>query len=121
MKTLGIILLLCLSTIGYGQTEFWKAYAMNFGFQKTDSVEWVGAKDVDILIEAYEDKLVINSNKHQVYRRVATLSKNENITTWEMVDNEGEHCRMAITYLGGDDLMVMIKYEIAVWYYICKF
>jgi hypothetical protein len=85
--------------------------------------EWiVDGRDVNMLVELHQTKVIIYSQKTQNYYIIKQVEQEENSWKWLCRDPEAKSCYVSLiknpNYPGL--ITVAIEYDDLVWFYICR-
>ncbi len=117
---ISISLLASLSGVAQ-KVQYLRASVFNVGVNKTDSIQWLGEKDCNILIELYPSLMIINSAEEQRYHRVTNVKDDGHTKTWEVTDKDGDHLYLSMVEMEGyDTIIVYVDYDDVVWYYLSE-
>lgn len=127
MKTLllSFLMLFSLNIFAQDQPFYLRAKNVTLGFRTNENTEitWFDEqKECSILVECYKTKIIINSQKLQTYHILYQLSRDEQTTVWRCKSLDGITCNVTMSsdpmYPGL--LALMVEFDDAVWFYICK-
>jgi hypothetical protein len=127
MKTLllSFLMLFSLNIFAQDQPFYLRAENVTLGFRTNENTEitWFDEQnDCSILVECYKTKIIINSQKLQTYYILYQLSHDEQTTVWRCKSLNGTTCnvRMSSDPVYPGLLALMVEFDDAVWFYICK-
>jgi hypothetical protein len=127
MKTLllSFLMLFSLNIFAQDQPFYLRAENVTLGFRTNENTEitWFDEQnDCSILVECYKTKIIINSQKLQTYYILYQLSHDEQTTVWRCKSLNGTTCnvRMSSDPMYPGLLALMVEFDDAVWFYICK-
>jgi len=129
MKKILLIALLMFSTIAtFAQSSgptYLRAYKFTMGQRasKGADVTWtVDGRDVNILIELYTTKVVINSKTKQSYHIInQVFDEPGNNVVWKCKDADGLTCYIKMGFDAKYPELVAfhVEYDDILWFYIC--
>lgn len=120
-KILTILLLLLLTTYGFSQPTYVRAYSFSYGIknESTGKVDWSESTYTNVLIKYLNSVITIYSKDEQVYRTIGSGEKLSESTKFLCVDPDGKRC---FTYLGHNletnTLYLLIEYTDISWIYL---
>lgn len=129
MKNLLFLFLLFSFTSLFSQeakVHYLRAQVASMGVREDENSavsEWiVDGREVNILVELHQTKVIIFSPKTQNYYIIKQVEQEENSWKWLCRDNEAKSCYVALrTSPDYPELMtVAIEYNDLVWFYVCN-
>ena len=120
-KILTILLLLLVTTYGFSQPTYVRAYNFSYGIknESTGKVDWSESTNTNVLIKYLNSVITIYSKDEQVYRTIGSGEKLSESTKFLCVDPDGKRC---FTYLGHNletnTLYLLIEYTDISWIYL---
>ena len=127
MKTLllSFLMLFSLNIFAQDQPFYLRAENVTLGFRTNENTEitWFDEQnECSILVECYKTKIIINSQKLQTYYILYQLSHDEQTTVGRCKSLNGTTCnvRMSSDPVYPGLLALMVEFDDAVWFYICK-
>jgi hypothetical protein len=120
-KILTILLLLLLTTYGFSQPTYVRAYSFSYGIKNdsTGKVDWSESIKTNVLIKYLNNTITIYSKDEQVYRTIGGGEKLSESTKFLCVDPDGKRC---FTYVGHNletnTLYLLIEYTDISWIYL---
>lgn len=120
-KILTIILLLLLTTYGFSQPTYVRAYSFSYGIKNdtTGKLDWGASTKTNILIKYQGSIITIYSKNEQVYRTIGIGEKLSESTKFLCVDPDGKKC---LIYLGHNletnTMYLIIEYSDISWIYL---
>lgn len=91
---------------------------------KGEPVTWIiNGQDVNILVELYTTKVIINSKKLQTYHVINQVFDEEGTdVVWRCKDSEGLACyiKMGFDKKYPGLIALTIEYDDMIWFYICE-
>lgn len=120
-KILTIILLLLLTTYGFSQPTYVRAYSFSYGIKNdtTGKLDWEASTKTNILIKYQGSIITIYSKNEQVYRTIGIGEKLSESTKFLCVDPDGKKC---LIYLGlnleTNTMYLIIEYSDISWIYL---
>ncbi len=119
--TLFTLLFLTLTTIA--QTAHARAYQFLIGHRdfSTNEIVWNGTPTTcNILIEIYDNDVVIYSKTKQHYHVIAKLNETSDGVQYRMSDENGTKCNFYMGPIeGGESVYIAIEYNDYAWMYSC--
>ena len=118
-------MLFSLNIFAQDQPFYLRAENVTLGFRTNENTEitWFDEQnECSILVECYKTKIIINSQKLQTYYILYQLSHDEQTTVWRCKSLNGTTCnvRMSSDPVYPGLLALMVEFDDAVWFYICK-
>jgi hypothetical protein len=119
-----LILVMMLFSITANAQGYLRAVGFTAGVkvEDTDEVVWVEKQAVDILIKLDQNRVTIYSNKVQEYRKIALVSEEEDMVTWNCADKDGTRCNFSLFVLldKPDYICIAVEYDDVAWIYVTK-
>jgi hypothetical protein len=128
MKKLLFLLLLVSFTSLFSQESkivYLRAQSASMGVRQDENSpvsEWiVDGKEVNILVELHQTKVVIYSNTTQNYYVVNAVDAAEGSSRWLCKDKDGKSCYVLMVFKEEypDLITIAVEYNDLVWFYIC--
>lgn len=85
--------------------------------------EWiVDGKDLNILIELHQTKVIIHSKTTQNYYVVNAVEAPYGTSKWFCKDSEAKSCYVSLSFIEKypDLVSLAVEYDDMVWFYICS-
>jgi hypothetical protein len=120
-KILTILLLLLLTTYGFSQPTYVRAYSFSYGIKNdtTSKIDWGESTKTNILIKYQGSTITIYSKNEQVYRTLSGGEKLIESTKFLCVDPDGKKCFIYLGHnLETNTLYLLIEYGDVSWIYL---
>lgn len=119
-----LILVMMLFSLTANAQSYLRAVGFTAGVkvESTDEVVWGEKQAVDILIKLDQNRVTIYSNKVQEYRKIALVSKEGDMVTWNCADKNGTRCNFSLFILPDkpDYICIAVEYDDVAWIYVTK-
>lgn len=129
MKNLLLLFLLVSFTSLFAQQSnivYLRAHNASMGVRQDENspvTEWiVDGKEVNILVELHQNKVIIYSNTTQNYYVINQVENGDDSKRWLCRDKDAKSCYVAMYYNKDYPSLITlaVEYNDLIWFYICS-